>query len=148
MNNEGKFVRVSYVGTFDNGEVFDSTEAHGGTPLEFICMAGQMIPGFDRAVREMEVGETRKVHIPCAEAYGERDENLIVNIPKGQVPNVDWLSVGQTLYLQDANGTPIPARIAKIAEDVIKFDLNNEMAGKDLNFEITLIEALDKKPEA
>ncbi len=148
MNNEGKFVRVSYVGTFDNGEVFDSTEAHGGTPLEFICMAGQMIPGFDRAVREMEVGEIKKVHIPCAEAYGERDENLIVNIPKGQVPNVDWLSVGQTLYLQDANGTPIPARIAEIAEDVIKFDLNNEMAGKDLNFEITLIEALDKKPEA
>ena len=143
MSNEGKLVKVSYIGTFDDGEVFDSTEAHGGDPLEFTCMAGQMIPGFDRAVNDMAVGETVKVRIPCTDAYGERDETMVISIPKSQIPNVDWLTVGQTLYLQDANGRPIPAKIYEIVEDAVKFDLNHEMAGKDLNFEITLIEVED-----
>ena len=75
MSNEGKKVRVNYIGTFDDGTVFDSS-VERGEPLEFTCMAGMMIPGFDAAVNEMAVGETKKVHIPAADAYGERDEQL------------------------------------------------------------------------
>ena len=64
MSNEGKKVRVNYIGTFDDGTVFDSS-VERGEPLEFTCMAGMMIPGFDAAVNEMAVGETKKVHIPA-----------------------------------------------------------------------------------
>lgn len=70
MSNEGKRVRAHYTGTFDDGTVFDSS-VERGEPLEFVCMAGQMIPGFDAAVKEMEVGETKNVHLPASEAYGE-----------------------------------------------------------------------------
>ena len=96
MSNEGKKVRVNYIGTFDDGTVFDSS-VERGEPLEFTCMAGMMIPGFDAAVNEMAVGETKKVHIPAADAYGERDEQLVQRIPKENVPDVDDLPVGQTV---------------------------------------------------
>ena len=147
MSNEGKFVRVSYTGTLDDGTVFDSTEAHGGDPLEFVCMAGMMIPGFDRAVRNMKVGETATVHIPCAEAYGERDERMVQRIPTSQVPNGEWMPVGQTVYMRGPGGQAFPARVMEVTKEFITLDMNHEMAGKDLNFEITLLEVLDKKPE-
>lgn len=147
MSNEGKFVRVNYTGTLDDGTVFDSTDAHGGAPLEFVCMAGMMIPGFDRAVRDMEVGETVNVHIPCAEAYGERDERMMQRIPASQVPNAEWLPVGQTVYMQSPTGQQFPARVAEVTKEFVTLDLNHEMAGKDLNFEITLLEVSDEKPE-
>jgi FKBP-type peptidyl-prolyl cis-trans isomerase len=67
MSNEGKKVRTHYVGTFDDGTVFDSS-VERGEPLEFECMAGMMIPGFDAAVKDMEVGETKNVHIPAVDA--------------------------------------------------------------------------------
>lgn len=140
MSNEGKKVKVSYVGTFDDGEVFDSTEAHGGDPLEFTCMAGQMIKGFDAAVKDMEVGQTVNVHIPCEEAYGARDEALVQRVPKSQVPNAEWIAVGQELYMQDEAGHVFPVRVSDVNDDSIELDLNHQMAGKDLNFEITLIE--------
>lgn len=142
MGNEGKLVRVSYTGTLDDGTVFDSTEAHGGDPLEFTCMAGMMIPGFDRAVRDMTVGETIQVHIPCEEAYGPADERLIQRAPASRVPNVEWVSVGQKLYLQGPDGQPIPATVIEATKEFVTFDMNHEMAGKDLNFEITLMEVV------
>ena len=147
MSNEGKFVKVSYVGTLDDGTVFDSTESHGGDPLEFVCMAGMMIPGFDRAVRDMEVGETVNVHIPCAEAYGERDERMMQRIPTSQIPNGEGMPVGQTVYMRGPGGQPFPARVAEVTKEFVTIDMNHEMAGKDLNFEITLLEVADKKPE-
>ena len=143
MSNEGKKVKVSYVGTLDNGEVFDSTEAHGGDPLEFTCMAGQMIKGFDAAVRYMEVGETKKVHIPCEEAYGPHNPELVQKVPANQIPNVEWLPLNQTLLMQGANGQPIPVRITERTDTMVTLDMNSEMAGKDLNFEITLLEVAD-----
>lgn len=143
MSNEGKTVKVTYVGTLDNGEEFDSTQAHGGDPLEFTCMAGQMIKGFDVAVKDMLVGETKTVHIPCAEAYGESNPALIQRVPANQIPNVEWLPLNETLYMQGANGQPIPVRITERTETMVTLDMNHEMAGKDLNFEITLVEVVD-----
>lgn len=142
MSNEGKKVRVNYIGTFDDGTVFDSS-VERGEPLEFTCMAGMMIPGFDAAVNEMEVGETKKVHIPAADAYGERDEQLVQRIPKENVPDVDDLPVGQTVYMQAPGGQSFPVKVVEITDDDVVFDMNHEMAGKDLNFEITLEEIVD-----
>lgn len=142
MSNEGKRVRAHYTGTFDDGTVFDSSISRG-EPLEFVCMAGQMIPGFDNAVKDMEVGEVKKVHLPASEAYGERDEQLVQSVPTAQVPGAEDLPVGQTIYLQGPGGQPIPAQVVSVTEETVTFDLNHEMAGKDLNFEIKLVEVLD-----
>ena len=143
MSNEGKRVRAHYIGTFDDGTVFDSS-VDRGEPLEFVCMAGQMIPGFDAAVNTMEVGETKKVHLPASEAYGEHNKDLVQTIPTSNVPGAEELPVGQRVYLQGPGGQPLPALVVEVTDEQVTFDLNHEMAGKDLNFEITLFEVLDE----
>lgn len=142
MSNEGKKVRVDYVGTLDDGTKFDSS-IDRGEPLEFTCMAGQMIPGFDAAVSEMSVGETKTVHIPAADAYGPRNEELVQTVERDRVPNADQLPVGQTVFMQGPDGRPFPVQVVDVTDDAVTFDMNHEMAGKDLNFEITLLEVED-----
>lgn len=141
MSNEGKQVKVHYIGTLDDGTEFDSSVKRG-EPIAFTCMAGQMIKGFDEAVKDMEQGETKNVHIPAAEAYGERDESLIQQVPCDQIPNAEELPVGQTIFMQGPNGQPFPVKVVSVENGIATFDLNHEMAGKDLNFEITLVEVL------
>ena len=142
MSNEGKKVKVHYTGTLDDGSVFDSS-VERGTPLEFVCMAGQMIPGFDAAVKDMTVGETKTVHLACEDAYGERDEELVQTIPLSNIPDAKDLPVGETVYLQGPNGQPFPAKVAAMDDKTVTFDLNHELAGQPLNFEITLVEVED-----
>ena len=142
MNNKGKKVKVHYTGTLDDGTKFDSS-LDRGEPLEFTCMAGQMIPGFDAAVETMEQGETKSVHIPAADAYGERNEELVQRVPVDQIPNADQLPVGQTVYMLGPGGQPFPVFVKSIEEGIVTFDMNHELAGKDLNFEITLVEIAD-----
>lgn len=141
MSNEGKKVRAHYVGTLDNGEKFDSSYDRG-EPLEFTCMAGQMIAGFDKAVADMAVGEKKKVRLEPAEAYGEAKPELIQEVPLVQVPNGDQLPVGQTIYMYGPDGQPMPVQVVKIEDGVVTFDMNHPMAGKALNFEIELVEVL------
>lgn len=142
MSNEGKKVKVHYTGTLQDGSKFDSS-LDRGEPLEFVCMAGQMIPGFDAAVKDMEQGETKTVVIPAAEAYGEYREDLVQKVPVDQIPNADALPVGQTVYMQGPTGQPFPVMVREIVDGVVTFDMNHELAGKDLTFEITLVEVAD-----
>lgn len=142
MSNEGKKVKVHYVGTLDDGTKFDSSRDRN-EPLEFTCMAGQMIKGFDAAVKDMEVGQVIDVHIPAAEAYGERREDLVQTLPIAQLPGAENLVAGQKVTLGSPAGYPIPALVAKIEDDNITFDMNHEMAGKDLNFNIELLEVAE-----
>lgn len=142
MSNEGKTVKVHYTGTLDDGTKFDSS-VDRNEPLEFTCMAGQMIAGFDAAVKEMTAGETRTVRIPAAEAYGERDEDLVQSIPVDQIPNSDQLPVGQTVYMVGPEGQPFPVFVRSIEDGVVTFDMNHELAGQALTFEITLLEVSD-----
>ena len=141
MANAGKYCKVHYIGTLDDGTKFDSSYDRN-EPIEFVCMAHQMIPGFDAAVNEMAVGETRKVHIPCKDAYGERDPRAIQKAPISIVPEGFNPQVGDKVMLNSPYG-PMPAVIAAIDDKYITFDMNHEMAGKDLNFEITLLEVQD-----
>ena len=138
MVEKGSTVRVHYKGTLDDGTVFDSSE--GRDPLEFTAGVGQVIPGFDNAVADMEVGDTKSIHIPCAEAYGEYREDAIMHQPLDRVPNADQLPIGQTIYFQGPQGQPIPAKVMKIEDGEAWFDFNSELAGKDLNFDLTLVE--------
>ena len=140
--NVGKTVRTHYRGTFNNGEQFDSSYDRG-EPLEFVCGAGMMIPGFDAAVADMEVGQTVQVHLTPAEAYGEPDPAAFFTIEISQLPGAEELSVGEQVYLQDAYGRPIPVKVAAKDARTVTFDANHEMAGKELNFTIELVEILD-----
>ncbi len=140
MSNAGKKVKVHYTGTLDDGTKFDSS-IDRGEPLEFVCMAGQMIPGFDKAVENMNVGDKITVHLEPSEAYGERSEEAIQTIPLSNIPGAEDLPVGETVFLQGPNGQPFPAKVAAMDDTTVTFDMNHELAGKPLNFEIELLEA-------
>lgn len=141
MSNAGKKVAVHYTGTLDDGTKFDSSYDRNA-PLEFICMAGQMIKGFDAAVEKMEVGETVNVHIPCDEAYGPHNPELVQKYPLAMLgATKDQLPVGGMILLGTPTGQPIQAKVVECDDEFVVFDMNSEMAGKDLNFEITLLSA-------
>ena len=139
MSNEGKQVSVHYVGTLDDGTKFDSSRDRG-EPLSFVCMAGQMIAGFDAAVRDMEVGQTVTIRLEPEDAYGPRRDDLLVSMPIAQMPGAEQAQAGMRVMLADPMGRPMPALVAAKDETTITFDLNHEMAGKALTFEIELLE--------
>ena len=89
----------------------------------------------------MEVGQTVNVHIPAAEAYGERRDDMVQTVPIAAMPGAEQVQVGARVMLGTPQGYPIQAVVAAKDATTITFDMNHEMAGKDLNFEITLLEA-------
>lgn len=137
--NVGKTCRTHYRGTFNDGTQFDSSYDRG-EPLEFICGAGQMIRGFDAAVADMEVGQVVDVHLMPEEAYGMPDPNAIFTLEIAQLPGSENLEAGQQVYLSNQYGQPFPVKVAAKDETTITFDANHEMAGKELNFRIELVE--------
>ena len=137
--NVGKTCRTHYRGTFNDGTQFDSSYDRG-EPLEFVCGAGQMIKGFDAAVADMEVGQIVDVHLMPEEAYGMPDPNAVFTIEIAQLPGAEALEVGQQAYLSNQYGQPFPVKVTAKEEKTITFDANHEMAGKELNFRIELVE--------
>lgn len=137
--NVGKTCRTHYRGTFNDGSQFDSSYDRG-EPLEFICGVGQMIRGFDAAVADMEVGQSVDIHLTPEEAYGMPDPNAIFTVEIAQLPGAEGLEAGQQVYLSDQMGRPFPVKVAAKDEKTITFDANHEMAGKELNFHIELVE--------
>ena len=137
--NVGKTCRTHYRGTFNDGTQFDSSYDRG-EPLEFICGAGQMIRGFDAAVADMEVGQVVDVHLMPEEAYGMPDPNAVFAVEIAQLPGSEELEAGQQVYLSNQYGQPFPVKVAAKDETTITFDANHEMAGKELNFRIELVE--------
>ena len=140
--NVGKTVRTHYRGTYNDGTQFDSSYDRG-EPLEFICGAGMMILGYDKAVADMEVGETKQVHLMPSEAYGERDPRAVFTVEIAQLPGSEQAVVGQRVFLESANGQPFPVMVAAKDDKTITFDANSEMAGKELNFTIELVEIIE-----
>lgn len=137
--NVGKTCRTHYKGTFNDGTQFDSSYDRG-EPLEFVCGAGQMIRGFDQAVANMEVGQVVDVHLMPEEAYGMPDPNAVFTVEIAQMPGSEDLVVGQQVYLTNPYGQPFPVKVTAKEETTITFDANHEMAGKELNFQIELVE--------
>ena len=137
--NVGKTCRTHYRGTFNDGTQFDSSYDRG-EPLEFVCGAGQMIRGFDAAVADMEVGQTVDIHLMPEDAYGMPDPNAVFTIEISQLPGSEDLEIGQQVYLSNQYGQPFPVKVAAKEETTITFDANHEMAGKELNLRIELVE--------
>ena len=138
MVETGKTVKVHYTGTLNDGSVFDSSQ--GRAPLEFQVGADQVIPGFDAAIQQMDVGTTKTITIPSNQAYGEVRQEMIALIPHEQFPEGLNPEVGQTLQLRTPEGE-LPVRVTDVQNNGVVIDGNHPLAGKDLTFELTLIEA-------
>ena len=138
MVENGQKVKIHYTGTLDDGSQFDSSA--GRDPLEFEMGAGMVIPGFEKGVKEMEVGEKKTIHIPAAEAYGERREDMVIQFERSQLPEDIKPEVGMGLQMQGPQGQPVPVTVTAVNEESITIDANHQLAGKNLNFELELIE--------
>jgi FKBP-type peptidyl-prolyl cis-trans isomerase 2 len=138
MAKSGDTVRVHYTGTLDDGTVFDSSS--GRDPLEFVLGSGMVIPGFDNAITGMFVSSKKKIKIECAEAYGDRDPQRMVMVPKDQLPPDSNFQVGDAVGLQDPQGHQMMAMVADKNDEGVVLDMNHPLAGQDLTFELELIE--------
>lgn len=130
-------VQVHYTGTLDNGEVFDSSRERD--PLEFVVGIGQLIPGFDKAVLDMSVGDVKTVKIPAEEAYGERREELVQAVGRDMVPPEMQVELGQQLQLQMEGGQMLPVTVTELDDESITLDANHPLAGETLTFEIEMM---------
>jgi peptidylprolyl isomerase len=135
---DGDTVKVHYTGTLENGEVFDSSENR--EPLEFTLGEGQLIPGFEKAVTSLNVGDSTTVDIPSKEAYGEVREDLIISVPKSQLPEDIEPQVGMQLQVNQPDGQPVPVRVTDIDDENLTLDANHPLAGQNLTFKIELVE--------
>lgn len=140
---DGDTVKVHYTGTLtEDGTVFDSSRER--EPLEFELGEGKLIPGFEEAVIGMEVGEDTTVEIDSEDAYGQRREDLELEVSKSDLPDNIEPEVGMQLQMQQQeNGQAIPVQITDVEDDIVKLDANHPLAGKDLTFDIELVDIVD-----
>lgn len=140
----GEKVRVHYRGTLQDGTEFDSSE--GRDPIEFVMGEHDVIPGFEDAVGELEVGGKVTVTIPAEEAYGDRMEEAVQEIPLSafgdQIPEQGW-----AVELQAPDGSRLAATILDVGEESATLDFNHPLAGQDLTFELELVEIVDEGPK-
>jgi len=136
--DDGHIVKVAYKGTFDDGHVFDSSE--GRELLEFIIGSGQVIPGFNDAIKGMKVGDAKDISLEPKDAYGEKDERLIQEVPKEAFGD-HKIKVGDQIGVRGPTGQVMPVTITAITNDKVTVDLNHPMAGKRLNFNLKLVES-------
>ena len=135
---KGSKVKVHYTGTLTDDTVFDSSRER--EPIEFTVGAGQMIAGFDAAVEGMKVGETKKVSIPAEEAYGPKNEKAMVTVSKEQLPQGMTPEVGMQLEATQQDGRKQILVVAEVGDNDVVLDGNHPLAGKDLVFDIELME--------
>lgn len=139
---KGDTVRVHYTGTLTTGEQFDSSA--GREPLEFEVGAGMMIKGFDDAVVGMAIGDKKTINIQPAEAYGERHDEMIFNFPRTNFPADLVPQIGMQLMMNNGAGQQFPVTIIEVQEEEVVLDGNHMLAGKELVFEIEMVE-IDSK---
>ncbi len=134
---KGDKVKVHYHGKLTTGETFDSSE--GREPLEFEVGSGMVIKGFDDGVTGMVVGEKKTITIPVENAYGAKNEGMLIDMPKDRFPEDMELEVGMPLVMSDPNGQQFQVVVAEIKEDSVTLDGNHPLAGKDLVFDLELV---------
>ena len=131
----GDKVKVHYTGTLSDGTVFDSSE--GREPLEFTIGENQVIPGFENNIKEMKLNEEKIFKIKASDAYGEKINELIKEIPRDKFP--PEVQVGGRLILKGPEGQRIPAEVIKIDDKNVTIDLNHPLAGKELTFNVRVV---------
>jgi len=141
---KGDKVKVHYHGRLNDGTTFDSSA--GRQPLEFEVGSGMVIKGFDEGVAGMSVGDKKTISIPAEDAYGTRQEEMVIEFPKSNFPPDIEPEVGMTLNMHSENGQELPVVITGINDDVITLDANHPLAGKELIFDIELVDLSGKSP--
>jgi peptidylprolyl isomerase len=138
MAKTGDTVKVHYTCTLEDGTVFDSTS--NKEPLEFVLGAGTVIPGFEAAVTGMQAGESKTVNIPSEQAYGQRDDSKFMEINRSELPPEVKPEAGQVLQMRQADGNTSMITVSQVNDDSITVDTNHPLAGKNLTFQIELVE--------
>ena len=134
----GDTVKVHYTGTLNDGSVFDTSE--GREPLKFRIGGGQVIAGFDEALSGMEIGESKTVTIPADKAYGPHQQEMVMVVDRSKFPGELEPQMGQQLQVGQPNGHTFMATVTAISGEEVTLDANHPMAGKDLTFELQLVE--------
>ncbi len=158
---QGNTVRVHYTGTLSDGSIFDSSEAVeqescgcscsssggcdtasdcGSEPLEFTIGAGNVIPGFEKAVLGLAIGESVTVTIPADEAYGQRHDQMVAVVERSEMSGEIEPIEGQQLEVELQDGTTMPVLITEVTDTTVTLDANHPLAGQDLTFAIRLVE--------
>ena len=135
---KGDTVRVHYTGKLTTGEQFDSSA--GREPLEFEVGAGMMIKGFDDAVVGMAIGDKKTINIQPNEAYGERNDQMVIDFPRSNFPDDMTPEIGMQLMMNNSAGQQFPVTIVEVKEDMVILDANHMLAGKELVFDIEMVE--------
>ncbi|TYB30631.1 MAG: peptidylprolyl isomerase [Candidatus Mcinerneyibacterium aminivorans] len=137
---DGNIVVVNYTGKLKDGTIFDSTNGEDRDAFEFKLGENKVIPKFEETVKEMEKGEEKTVEIKSEDAYGEEKDDLIFEMPKSKLPDDLEPQKERTLQMQDNKGNPFYATIKDIKDETLVLDANHPLAGKDLTFEIELVD--------
>ncbi len=135
---QGDTVKIHYTGTLEDGSVFDSSRER--EPLQFTLGSGQVIPGFDEAVTGMETGDSKTTSIKSDEAYGPYREEMVADVEREKFPPDIDPQVGQELQLMQENDQPMIVKVIEVADSKVTLDGNHPLAGKDLTFELELVE--------
>lgn len=133
-------IKVHYTGKLDDGKIFDTSSDY--QPLQFKVGEGQIIPGFEKGVVGMKLNETKVIRIASEQAYGSINEDLIQEVKIEALPNDLKLEIGQELVSEETEGNQVTFTVTKITDASLTLDANHPLAGKDLTFEIQLIEIL------
>lgn len=134
----GDKVRIHYTGALNDGTTFDSSQDRD--PLEFTVGSGEVIPGLDNAMPGMEIGESKTVTIPCDEAYGPVNPEAMQTVEREQIPDHIPLDLGTALQVQDQSGQTMAVTVAEVTDEKVVLDANHPLAGKDLTFDVELVE--------
>ena len=137
----GDKVKVHYVGTLKEGQVFDNSRDKD-QPLEFSIDDGKLLKGFNDAVKELEVGSKKTISLTSEEAYGKYINEAVITVPKSEFPEGMKYELNGFIQGQDNEGRPVQGQVVKIEEESINLDMNHPLAGEDLNFEIELVEVV------
>jgi len=141
---KGDTVKVHYHGKLEDGTTFDSSQ--GREPLEFEVGSGMVIAGFDEGVTGMQIGEKKTIHIPASEAYGPVQQEMIMEFPKNRFPADLTPEVGMQLNMSNGQGQNFPVVIVEVKDEVVVLDANHPLAGKDLIFDLELVEISGGSP--
>jgi peptidylprolyl isomerase len=140
----GDKVKVHYHGKLTSGETFDSSE--GRDPLEFEIGGGMVIKGFDEGVKGMNVGDKKTINIPYNEAYGARNPEMVIEMPKDRFPQDMEIEMGMPLMMSDQQGHQFQVTVVQIKETAVMLDANHPLAGQDLIFDLELVEIVGGSP--
>lgn len=134
---QGDTVHVHYTGRLDDGTVFDTSE--GRAPLQFVLGTGYVIPGVEKAVEGLTVGEQVTTKVPPEDGYGPRSDELVLNVGRDQFPSESAPEVGQRFQMTTGDGQQTMVTVTDVGEEVVQIDANHPLAGRSLNFDLELV---------